>query len=239
MADCKDALEIFGNKYQRCEFRFQDGTVCIAGRKTHDQHWNEKGTRQPGSFTDSILKRNPQNDPLLLIQKDFVKYYEKACNNQSGPSLPTPMKFRETRENVFRDFDAIWRRISSNKTCFTCLQVVPDHVMPCGHVYCSLCVQEFGQQSEWYERAWVMSGCVLCRARFLESPQLIRLKPRCAGVRILSLDGGGIRGIMEIALLEKLINKVNLNHTNPVPELFDLVIGTSTGECCVTCTDIN
>ena len=48
----------------------------------------------------------------------------------------------------------------------------------------------------------------------------------CARIRrVLSIDGGGIRGIipaMVIAHIEKLMGK-------PAHELFDLMVGTSTG----------
>jgi predicted acylesterase/phospholipase RssA/energy-coupling factor transporter ATP-binding protein EcfA2 len=229
--ECEVALDIFGNKYQRCGFTFPDGMSCIARKMTHDQHCNEKGTRLPGLFTDSSLKRSPQNDPLYQIHKDFVRFYEMACDRgaHGGQSLPTAKSLRELRENVFREFQPVWECIASNKTCFTCLHGVPDHVMPCGHVYCSRCVEDFGRSSDDYECAWIIKECVLCRTRWPQSPQLIRMKPRCAGVRILSLDGGGIRGIIELAILEKLLNKVNLGLANPIPELFDLVVGTSTG----------
>ncbi|KAF2094251.1 hypothetical protein NA57DRAFT_80664 [Rhizodiscina lignyota] len=229
--DCETALRIFANRYQRCSFTFADGTPCIVRRTTHDQHCNERGTRQPGVFTESYLKKDLQNDPLLQIRKEFVALYETTCGStsHSGPILPSLSSFRQIRENTFREFISIWKHIRSNKTCFTCLQIVPDHVLPYGHVYCIECVKEFGKPSEYFESAWEMLDCALCGTRWYQSPQLIRLKPRCAGVRILSLDGGGVRGIVELAVLEQLLAKVDLGLPNPVPELFDLVMGTSTG----------
>jgi patatin-like phospholipase/acyl hydrolase len=53
------------------------------------------------------------------------------------------------------------------------------------------------------------------------------MKPRCAGIRVLTLDGGGIKGILEIAMLMKLEERIDLGI--PIQEFFDLVIGTSTG----------
>lgn len=74
-----------------------------------------------------------------------------------------------------------------------------------------------------------MDHCILCRTAWRdEHSQLIRLKPRCAGVRILTLDGGGVRGIMELAILEKLEARIGLEV--PIREFFDLIVGTSTGE---------
>ena len=49
--------------------------------------------------------------------------------------------------------------------------------------------------------------------------------PAQSSYRILSLDGGGIRGVFPAALLAKL--QENLDH--PIASYFDLIVGTSTG----------
>jgi patatin-like phospholipase/acyl hydrolase len=67
----------------------------------------------------------------------------------------------------------------------------------------------------------------MCWSTYHTNPHLVRLKPRCAGARILTLDGGGIRGIVELALLQSLDATVGLGI--PIRDLFDLIIGTSTG----------
>jgi patatin-like phospholipase/acyl hydrolase len=54
------------------------------------------------------------------------------------------------------------------------------------------------------------------------------LKPRCAGARILTLDGGGIRGIVELSVLQALHNAVGLGDF-AMRDMFDLIVGTSTG----------
>uniref|UniRef100_A0A915PUM9 PNPLA domain-containing protein n=1 Tax=Setaria digitata TaxID=48799 RepID=A0A915PUM9_9BILA len=50
--------------------------------------------------------------------------------------------------------------------------------------------------------------------------------PRGAGVRVLSLDGGGTRGVLGLHVLEALENSLN---GSKVVEVFDLIVGVSTG----------
>jgi predicted acylesterase/phospholipase RssA len=51
------------------------------------------------------------------------------------------------------------------------------------------------------------------------------------GLRLLSLDGGGVRGLSSLMILEKLMDSVAVNNTSPPKpcEYFDLIGGTSTG----------
>ncbi|KAI9767630.1 MAG: hypothetical protein M1839_004461 [Geoglossum umbratile] len=62
-------------------------------------------------------------------------------------------------------------------------------------------------------------------------PWVSSVKPPSAGVRVLSLDGGGIRGILELMVLMYLQDyvTVELGVYVPIIEMFDLVVGTSTG----------
>jgi hypothetical protein len=122
----------------------------------------------------------------------------------------------------------MWKKIKSNKTCLSCLQAVPDHVLGCGHSYCPRCVQELGTPSSTTESAWRMH-CWLCWEEKGKHTHQIQLKPRCAGARILTLDGGGIRGIIELSVLRALDNAIGLTNL-PIRDMFDLIVGTSTGK---------
>ncbi|KAG7419804.1 Calcium-independent phospholipase A2-gamma [Fusarium oxysporum f. sp. rapae] len=55
----------------------------------------------------------------------------------------------------------------------------------------------------------------------------IRIKPKHAAPRVLSLDGGGVRGIVELCVLRQIERHVGYGIA--IHELFDLVVGTSTG----------
>eukprot|EP01133_Synstelium_polycarpum_P017101 gene17101-20370_t len=50
--------------------------------------------------------------------------------------------------------------------------------------------------------------------------------PKSAGYRLLSLCGGGIRGVVECVILKEIQTLV---HDIPIVKLFDLIVGTSTG----------
>jgi hypothetical protein len=70
--------------------------------------------------------------------------------------------------------------------------------------------------------------CWLCWEEKGKHTHRIQLKPRCAGARILTLDGGGIRGIVELSILQALHNAVGLGEFE-MRDMFDLIVGTSTG----------
>ncbi|KAF4448554.1 hypothetical protein F53441_8031 [Fusarium austroafricanum] len=53
-----------------------------------------------------------------------------------------------------------------------------------------------------------------------------RIKPRDAGPRVLALDGGGVRGVVELYVLREIEKHVGYGIS--IHELFDLVVGTST-----------
>jgi hypothetical protein len=172
---------------------------------------------------------------------------ERSSPNRPLARVPT------LRSQDFDRVDPIWSNLKSNMTCFACLQYAPDHVLPCGHGYCEECVKDFGKILPQKCYHYVMDECVLCNATAAEwqaqqstvppnglsaatqngrdvlpsLPPVLRLNPRCGGIRVLTLDGGGIRGVIELALLEKIEQRIGLNL--PISELFDLVVGTSTG----------
>jgi hypothetical protein len=158
-----------------------------------------------------------------------LESYETVFISKGNTDWSTSLEARLTSgRKLSRDsYWKIWRNVKSNKTCLSCLQAVPDHVLGCGHSYCARCVQELGHPSTFSECAWDMQ-CWLCWEPQGQCPQLVRLKPRCAGVRILTLDGGGIRGIVELSVLQALHSAVGLEDV-PIREMFDLIVGTSTG----------
>ncbi|KAL9044870.1 MAG: hypothetical protein Q9214_002025 [Letrouitia sp. 1 TL-2023] len=232
---CAKAIQTYQNKYQQCAFWFPDGQRCKVIRLTHSEHCNsdERGSKIPGNFDSADYSEAP-GDTLRKIEHSFIDMFKTLCSRTVGGSvhrLPPLPDLAEFRRHVLASTSlqdsGFWEIAKSNKTCFACLQSVPDHALPCGHVFCEQCVKDFGQSSEDQRSCIEMTQCVLCLSEWFTPPQLIQLKPKFAGVRVLTLDGGGIRGIVELAILGEIERRVGLNV--PIRDMFDLIVGTSTG----------
>lgn len=164
------------------------------------------------------------------VEAEFIRQCEAV--NLIGPDgviknpRPSASDILKHRVEVFQGLDNDWSGVHSYKTCFTCLSSVPDHVLPCGHAFCEDCIHDFGELSDDTKAEVFITTCAWCKRLFNPS-QIIQTKPPCAGIRILTLDGGGIRGILELALLKLVEDKIDLGLGIQV--FFDLIIGTSTG----------
>ena len=66
----------------------------------------------------------------------------------------------------------------------------------------------------------VVALCREARLRLGDLPP-----PQSAGPRVLALDGGGMRGVVSLVMLQELEQRTG----RPVHQLFDLIVGTSTG----------
>lgn len=78
--------------------------------------------------------------------------------------------------------------LSSHTACFCCLFGQADHFLPCGHVICTECLHTYGKTNGATEVE--ISGCPIeGDYRRYSQPWIVHLKPKSAGVRILTLDG--------------------------------------------------
>jgi hypothetical protein len=117
-----------------------------------------------------------------------------------------------------------WSKLRSNTTCLLCLRCKPEHVLPCGHSMCDKCVQLWGKGQLGPGCYYRVDKCLMCQ---VTCTKFIRLKPPTAGIRILSLDGGGIRGMVILENMESI--QTLLGPDLRLQDLFDLVLGTSAG----------
>ncbi len=154
---------------------------------------------------------------ITLLENEFVKQVE-AFSRLSNTSSTT-----WHQERLF-EFKHDWLTISSNDTCFACMMERPQYGLPCGHIICENCVWRFGSKSD----VWTFNvhQCLLCRQDTFGVN--IKAKPPTATARLLSIDGGGARGIIPLVFLQALEEKIGLQY--PVQENFHYAIGTSSGQ---------
>lgn len=224
-------------------YTFPDGSLCVSRpERSHLHHMSKHSVVVPGVFERRLKWYSGHRARWVdEVRRQFAIEYQSllarpngadlAANKRNSRSLDDRVRAR--RQRMHREHSDTWANIKSYKTCFSCLDGVPDHVLACGHAYCPWCVQELGIPSVDRECAWTFAECCLCcRGGDDLNTYYIQLKPRCAGVRVLTLDGGGIRGVIELALLQAVAEEAGLGV--PVRDYFDLIVGTSTGMrlCC-------
>ena len=114
----------------------------------------------------------------------------------------------------------------SHKSCFCCLMRMPEKVLDCGHALCNICIKTYGRRSSSTKYNYYLSSCVLCASPHRASD--FQFVPPSAGIRILSIDGGGIRGVISLIFLIHIEQALS-NFGCSLREHFDLICGTSAG----------
>ncbi|KAL9077890.1 MAG: hypothetical protein Q9157_003189 [Trypethelium eluteriae] len=128
-----------------------------------------------------------------MVAKYFRSRFEQIRKG-CGTSAELHAIYLESSEGNFM-------HLRSNNTCLYCLFRNPQAVIGTEHEF-------------------TISACLLCRSW---GSVTARLKPPTAGVRILSIDGGGTRGVVPLEYLRLVQEEVG--NTIPVPDLIDFAIG--------------
>lgn len=89
---------------------------------------------------------------------------------------------------------------------------------------CEACCAELGERLEQDPNLYRFVKCPLCA---VTCDFQVRLRPATAGVRVLSLDGGGIRAKIPLQFLRTLEHAIGIDV--PVQEHFEFGYGTSSG----------
>ncbi len=138
---------------------------------------------------------------------------------------------RPIRQRPARQRSSTWHlpspcdcSISTNRTGLGCFARTPENSLLCGHSVCDLCVRIFATENAQQPWTFSLSQCLLCQ-KSIETT--FRLKPPTAGVRILSVDGRGIRGIVSLQWLLELESRLDLS--NSLSDYFDFPLGISSG----------
>ncbi|KAI1132761.1 hypothetical protein F5Y10DRAFT_230731 [Nemania abortiva] len=236
---CEQALQDFCKQFWPCEFERATGR-CVNTLERHQKGHQLRGKQFPGDYIASFSL-----DGMLPVWLGWVRYWLERCQS----FLHGHPRTREEdlvpqihRHNIHRFFEQIGGSLSyiSHSICLCCLRELPEHPLQCGHVLCTTCTKTYGElESRLGENGGSitqpgqisLTRCPLHVPRKTEfglvEPRTIDLKPDLAGVRLLCLDGGGIRGIVELEVLKQI--EMYLGGHLPIQLFFDLIVGTSTG----------
>ena len=123
----------------------------------------------------------------------------------------------------------IWKTLRSQTTCLYCIRRPSDFVLTCEHSICEVCLSRFGSPVDGKPCHFRIIRCILCVTK---GSATVKAKPPTADVRVLSVDGGGVGGIVPLeylALLQRAIGPVLR-----VQDLFEEAFGTSAGRSRMT-----
>ncbi|KAL3422983.1 hypothetical protein PVAG01_04730 [Phlyctema vagabunda] len=236
---CDNALEDFCDRYWPCEFVMKIKTKrgkavggrCVNVRSGHGSkgHQFKNGkVIAVGTYQSKFSAESFQETFRYLVfafLKDLLEEL-KVTSSKFQPEDQTAANIH--KDLVLRPFYAHVSKgrttlLSSHSTCFSCLMASPEHPLPCGHIICTPCLIAYGKQQE--RDTIELTSCPFHAGTF--SRWVVYLKPSTAGARVLTLDGGGIRGIVELEVL-RLIENV-WGGALCIQDFLDLIVGTSTG----------
>ncbi|KAK5093232.1 hypothetical protein LTR70_004875 [Exophiala xenobiotica] len=167
-----------------------------------------------------VLQSHPEAaNACTEISRRFDELYTAVASSKSTAATK---HLRNMRDNA-----KAWANMQSTMTCLCCLRAPPEHALACGHSLCEACLRLFSADVSTKSGACDqvrLETCVICGH---QQGFVVKLKPPTAGIRILSIDGGGIKGIVPLEILTLM--QESLGAECQVQDLFDLCIGTSAG----------
>ncbi|KAF2103254.1 FabD/lysophospholipase-like protein [Rhizodiscina lignyota] len=113
----------------------------------------------------------------------------------------------------------------SHELC-SCLMRMPERDLSCGHSFCETCLQLIAQKCNMRRYHYTITGCPACGEE--QKEPCFRLLPPTAGVRLLSIDGGGVRGVIPLMVLSSVEKSLSYLQC-PLRDYFDLILGSSAG----------
>ncbi|KAF1965274.1 hypothetical protein BU23DRAFT_574994 [Bimuria novae-zelandiae CBS 107.79] len=230
---CDTALDDFCAISWPCTFSNKRGR-CVNVKDRHKKgHQNEKGQIiGAGEYVSDFTWESFPDDWFALLQ-DHLSTFQLSVQQQIAfapaySELSATTILHHTNINNFYQRLGGAQKFASHSACFCCLREMAEHPLPCGHVLCTPCVKGYGTTHEGTPGMYNIVACPLHESdTIFDTPWEVYFKPPLAGVRVLSLDGGGIRGIVILQVLLSL--EKEFDHRIPIQDFFDLIVGTSTG----------
>ncbi|RDW63044.1 patatin-like phospholipase family protein [Aspergillus mulundensis] len=252
---CSSAMEDFLDKKMACSYIHpQTGDKCVNTKLGHARGHQKSdacrladGDFVPGSWSTteflSLVKGKIETfllelnalDPVYEVRRQsaitsHVKTLQ-SVEHQKIWEMPTvadiqvsfrlpPSVLHTIVAGLFRGVMGLFTSPKRTNTCFVCLFGRPEYLLPCQHAVCEDCFCDFGERDPDYPDIISLQSCILCR----DDGPAAKWPVRSA---ILSLDCGGVRGIIELETLKRVESSIGIGL--PIWAFFDLVVGTSAG----------
>jgi hypothetical protein len=165
------------------------------------------------------LLHGQSTESLMEIHRCFENLAVQMTASRSSADI---------RKDCMQRFHQQYAQSFSSTVCMVCLFRPPEHMLSCRHSVCENCLAIFGRPSHHAEYQIELSQCPICND---ECGIVFRQLPPTKHPIILSLDGGGVRGIIQLGLLMVLETRLGVS----IAEVVDLCIGTSVGKCQFQC----
>ncbi|KAL5397840.1 hypothetical protein PMIN03_006175 [Paraphaeosphaeria minitans] len=230
---CDYALEDYCAIFCPCTYRNKRGEQCVNVKERHPKgHQNKRGhIIGTGPYEAYFTFDNFMEDWANHLRASLTNFQNilssRRLMSPSVDEVQIVSKIHHGNLNKFYSHLGGAQRFISHTACFCCLREVAEHALPCGHVICTPCIKGYGKPHSDLPGSYTIGSCPLHEIdTIFPEPWDIHFKPPLAGVRVLSLDGGGMRGIVILEILSQLQNELR---GIPVQDFFDLIVGTSTG----------
>ncbi|KAF2441827.1 hypothetical protein P171DRAFT_418623 [Karstenula rhodostoma CBS 690.94] len=230
---CDYALEDYCAIFCPCTYRNKRGEQCVNVKERHSKgHQNKRGhIIGTGPYEAYFTFDNFMEDWAHHLRASLTDFQNtlssKRMMSPSVDEVQIVSKIHHANLNKFYSRLGGAQCFVSHTTCFCCLRELAEHALPCGHVLCTPCIKGYGKPHSDLSGSFTVASCPLHEfdTIFPEAWD-VHFKPPLAGVRVLSLDGGGMRGIVILEVLRQLQTELR---GMPVQDFFDLIVGTSTG----------
>ncbi|PNS15041.1 hypothetical protein CAC42_2270 [Sphaceloma murrayae] len=230
------ALSEFFEMHWPCAFTFGNRRCEVVKARHIKGHQDTSGVIASGEYQANVsleeaapVFHEALQNATATIQRDFDYEADQTGKDDDLQDQQVALSLHKDYLRQFFTSVGVAAKLFSHSSCFVCLMHVPSHPLPCGHVLCSACVKAFGKPHG--RSTVIVSHCPLHDdshpwTRWQDSVH-IYFKPKGVGTRVLSLDSGGIRGIVQLEILKEI--EEALGNQIPIACFLDLIVGTGTG----------
>ena len=186
-----NALSTFYHQHVPCNFTSLQGTKCVNTRSGHTKgHQAANGiVFAAGEYVSSYDIESESEDFRTAIFFNLEELLERLAKDMATTRRLRDIVGPEIHENdiLARFYSEPSWEWKSHSICLCCLMGLPEHRLPCGHIFCSSCVLSYGVRRS--KILTEVAQCPIHRRTWRRGfPFAIHMKSKSAGVRILALE---------------------------------------------------